>query len=503
MSWDKASGIHTIETMRRLKAAALPSHEENLRPPGEISRRDAIRVLIGASSALALGMAGCERKPRREIISRVSGPEYQKPGQALYYSSTWKEGSYPYGLMIKTVDGRPIKIEGNPDHPVNRGTTTAAMQASVLSLYDPDRLRQPCDETGTVSWESADGRVVKALRQASRVVLLTRASLGPSERALVGEFLKVCPNAKHLVHETVHDGPRRSARNKVYGGLGETLARFDRARVIVSLDSDFLGNDGPVLENIRDFTAGRQLRDEKHQSAEMSRLYVVESAMTVTGSNADHRIRLRPSAMGSLARALLEAVDGNTEAVRAHSRKHGMREQILMALAGDLKAHRGQALVVAGPHLPEATHAAVALLNDKVQAPGRTLQWNPFPATLPVDDPAEIEAEFEAGADVAILLDTNPVYSWPGKDFAQLLQKVDLSVGHGLYRDETLSACSLALASTHDLESWNDARPREGIRTLCQPVIAPLFDGRQTAESLLAWTRALSEEGAAIREYDD
>jgi len=500
MSRDNKTGIHSVETMQRLKAATLPSHEENLQPPDAMTRRDSLKMLMGASSALALGLAGCARKPERQIVSRISGPEYQKPGQALYYSSTWMEGPYPYGLEIKTVDGRPIKIEGNPDHPVNLGASSAAMQASVLSLYDPDRLREPHDQKGPVTWEAADERIVQALRQASRVILVTRAGLGPAERTLVQEFLSVYPTAKHFVHETVHDGPRRSAWKKVYGVSGEVRPRYDQADVIVSFDSDFLGNEGPALENIRAFTAGRQLDDEKHKDAETSRLYVVESAMTVTGSNADNRIRLRPSAMGSLTRALLQAVDGDMEEIHALGQKHGINEKVLTALTEDLKTHHGKALVVAGSHLPEEAHAAVALLNEKIKAPGQTLEWNPVPATLPVDDPATIEAAFKQGVDVAIFLDANPVYDWQGGDFAALLEKAGLSVGHGLYRDETLSACSLALPSAHNLESWNDAQPREGIKTICQPVIAPLFDNRQTADSLFAWTRALADENAQVRQ---
>ncbi len=503
MSQESGGKTHSRGSMRRLKAAALPLREENLTPPDEMSRRDAIRVLMGASSALALGLAGCERKPKRQIVSRVTGPEYEKPGRALYYSSTWMDGPYPYGLMIKTVDGRPIKIEGNPDHPVNRGKTTAAMQASLLSLYDPDRLREPHDGSGSIGWEVADQRIVEALHGASSVIFLTRATLGPAERELIGKFLSVCPSARHFVHEVVHDGPRRSVWERLYGAAGELLPRFDRAKVILSLDSDFLGTDGAVLANIRLFANGRKLDDSVHRHAVMSRLYVVEGAMSVTGSNADHRIRLRPSAMGRLARALLGAVNGDPARLRAVGHQFRIDEKLLTALADDLRSHRGEAVVVSGPHLPHDTHAAVALLNDALQAPGKTLEWSPVQPTLSVSDPAEVEAAFERGVGVAILLDTNPVYDWPGKDFASLLANVGLSVGHGLYRDETLAACSLALPSSHNLESWNDAQPREGINTLCQPVIAPLFNTRQTAESLLVWTQTLSEDGDPIRAHED
>ncbi|MGD2109161.1 MAG: 4Fe-4S dicluster domain-containing protein [Phycisphaerae bacterium] len=503
MSQPNAANTHNHETMRRLKLAALSSHDENLTPPDEMSRRDAMRVLMGASSALALGLGGCERKPRRQIVSRASGPEYQTPGEAVYYSSTWTEGPFPYGLMIKTVDGRPIKVEGNPDHPINRGATSAAMQASVLSLYDPDRLRGPYNVGGPASWDEVDRRVVEAVRNASSVVLMTGANLGPSEREIVEAFLSVVPGAKHFVHETVHDGPRRSAWTKVYGADGEVLPRFDRAKVIVSLESDFLGTDGVVLENIRLFAEGRKLRDSEHRNAQMSRLYVAEGAMTVTGSNADQRVRVRPSGMGMLSRALFRALSGNADELAAVASRFSCDEARLGALVDDLRSHRGEALVVAGPHLPEDVHATVALLNDVLEAPGRTLEWNSLPPNQPVSDPAEVEAAFAGGTDVAILLDTNPVYDWPGADFGSLIAKCGLSVGHGLHHHETLTACSMALPSSHYLESWNDAQPRPGVVTLCQPVIAPLFDTRQAAESLLVWTMALAEEGSPIRGYVD
>jgi molybdopterin-containing oxidoreductase family iron-sulfur binding subunit len=332
---------------------------------------------------------------------------------------------------------------------------------------------------------------------------MTRSSLGPTERGLVQKFLSIAPNARHFVHETVHDGPRRSAWENVYGAVGQVLPRFDQAKVILSLDSDFLGTDGAVLENIRLFAEGRQLDDNKHQEAQISRLYVVEGPMTVTGSNADHRIRLRPSSMGRLARALLKAVSGDASNLSAVVSESNLDGQLLTALAEDLDHHRGESLVVAGPHLPQGVHAAVALLNDELGAPRKVLEWSPVAHSLLVSDREEVETTFEQGVDVAILMDVNPVYDWPDRDFGPLLAKARLSVGHGPYRDETLSACSVALPSSHNLESWNDAEPRRGVSSLCQPVIAPLFNTRQAGESLLRWTQALFSEGNAICGFED
>ena len=475
-----AEGAHA-EAQRRGEKSERHNVEDAASPDG-FTRRRMLKLLMGAPAALALGVPGCERKPRRKIVSRPTGPEYQKPGKPLYYSSTWTEGPYPYGMTIKTVDGRPIKIEGNPDDPVGRGASTAAMQASILSLYDPDRLGSPRRGDQAVSWEEADEQIVTALRKASSVALVTRSTLGPAERAMVGKFVEVCPNARHFVHETVHDAPRRAAWKKVYGADGEVLPRFDRAQVIVSMDSDFLGTDGAVLENIRTFAHGRRLDDRTHGEASISRLYQIEASITVTGSNADERIRLRPSAMGAAVVAIRNAL----------AEKHGPELGPLEAIVKDLAANRGGALVVAGPQLPQSVHAAVALLNDDLGAPGKTLEWNPAPATLPVTDPAEFDAAF----DVLICLGVNLRYE-------PELGSVGMTIGHGLYPDETLSASTIALPSSHNLESWNDAEPRPGLRTLCQPVIAPLFDSRQEAESLLVWTQALAGEADPIRKLED
>ncbi len=507
MSEPPVKGFHSFETMARLKQSALTTHGEHpFAPdpePGDMSRRDLLKTLSRASALLMLGAAGCERKPKRQIISRVDGPEYQKPGKALYYASTYTEGSYPYGLLVKAVDGRPIKVDGNPEHPVNKGTSTADMQAVLQTLYDPDRLRGPRRGGAPISWEEADAEMARALRGATSVVLLTRANLGPSERVLIGRLSELCPGFRHFVHETAHDGPRRSAWGRVYGQDGELLPEYHKARVIVSFDADFLGTDGIVLENTAKFVQGRAVEDERHAGAEISRLYVAESLMTLTGSNADHRIPLRASAMGTLALALLGAVGGDPSALRKFGEAHHLDTGVLEALAKDLAANRGAALAVAGAHLPAGTHAAVALLNDALGAHGELLRWNPAPATLPPGDPEAVGAALNAGPSVLICLGVNPFYDWPGGGFSALAGKAGLVAAHDLCPTETLDAATLALPSSHNMESWGDAAPRLGLESLCQPVIAPLFDTREAAESLLRWAQALAPEDDPLRQAED
>ena len=205
------------ERWERIRDAELPGREENLTAPDEVSRRTVLKGMMAASAALAFGVTGCDRKPRRQIISRAHRPEFQPPADSVFYSSTWSGGTYPYGLMVKTVGGRPVKIDGSPEHPVNAGASSAQIQADLLSLYDPDRLREPRRAGRVLSWDEADTLVADALRPGTKTALVTRSTLGPSERALVAQFLELCPGARHFVHESAHDAPRRTAWNRFYG----------------------------------------------------------------------------------------------------------------------------------------------------------------------------------------------------------------------------------------------------------------------------------------------
>ena len=496
--------FHSFETMRRLKASALPTGMENLTPPSAIGRRNLLKAMLGASAALAVGAPGCERKPKRQIISRVSEPEYTYPGKVLYYSSTWMEGPIPYGMMVKTVDGRPIKIEGNPEHPLNGGSSSAQMQASLLSLYDPDRLRAPQRGGKAISWAEADRQAIDALGKASSVAIMTRSTLGPSERSLIAKFLSLFKNGRHIIHETAQDVARRAATQKLFGKPGIWEPRICQARCIVSFDSDFLGTDGVVLENVQAFADAHQLDDDKHAEADLPRLYVFESAYTLTGSNADHRLAVRPSIMGELAGALRKAVAGDERWLDDLADRYRLPGDLLLKCARDLKANKSKSVIVTGPHLPAAVQAQVALLNNELDAYIRTLAWNPVPPGLPATPEEEAEKVLAGGADVLICLSVNPVYDWPGGDFKSLIGKAKLSIAHSLYPDETASACMLALPSCHNLESWNDAGLKYGLASICQPVISPLFGSRQEANSLLKWTQVLAGDPIdAFKDFHD
>ena len=472
------------------KWSRLNVHDENLTEPLQLNRRSALKMM-GASAALAVGIPGCKRKPKRHIISRIDMPEYQKPGKSIFYASTWTDGDYPYGLLIKTVDGRPIKIEGNPDHPVNGGKTSSQMQASILSLYDPDRLQAPGHGKKGISWKKADTQIIDALKTAGKAVLLTKSTLGPAERKVIAALQKASPAIKHFAYESINDAPRRAAWTKMFGEDGEWIPQFDKAKIIVSIESDFLGNDGIVLENNKLYAQTRTGGDDQ------SRCYVVESNMTITGSVADHRIKIKPSETLQFVQSLRKAIASKGDATGATG-----------ALIADLKANRGKGIVVAGGHLPQSVHAAVALLNQEIKAFNNTLVWNNQPATVQTTSNEEITKTLLQGVDVLICLGVNPVYDFAGGDFITLLNKAKLSVAHGLYANETVAASTLKLASSHNLESWNDAIARNGVESLCQPVIAELYSGplkegtRQEAASLLTWTQGITGDHAYADWHD-
>ncbi len=472
-------------------------------PDGEMNRRDAVKILLGATAALSMGVTGCERKPKRQIISRVTGPEYQQPARPLYYSSTYSDGSFPYGIVIKTVDGRPIKVEGNPDHPVNRSASSSIMQAATLSLYDPDRMRGPLVGGKASTWKAVDAKVTAALASAKRVALITGADLGPSERALIQRLAALKPGLRHFVHEVASDHARRSTWAAIHGSDGELIPRLERARLVLGLDCDFLGADGVTLEAIRGHSVARSLTGKGRAGDRLPRFYALESVMTGTSASADYRARLKPSAMAPAVNALRKAVAGDAAELTAIATKAGVPQQLLTRLVADLSASKGEAVVLAGGHLPPAVHAAAALLNAEIGAHGKTLTWCSTPPTMPVTEPAAMASYLKEGADLVILLGVNPVYDWPGGGFDKLLAGAKLTVAHALTLDETAAASSVALPSAHNLESWNDANPRQGVHSLCQPVIAPLFKGRQEAESLLFWAASLAPKGDPLKKTED
>jgi MoCo/4Fe-4S cofactor protein with predicted Tat translocation signal len=467
-------------------------------------------ALLSASAAFAA--AGCtDYRDKGEIIPYTRKPEEIVPGVANFYASTCVGCAQACGILIKTREGRPIKVDGNPDHPVNRGKICAKGQASILTLYDPYRLRSPqhgagSGRTGEVTWTSADADIVRQLSDAAaagtEIALVAHATASPTAANLLKEFAARYRTAKVYTYDLFNDAARRRAWMRSYGTDELPVVDWAAANILVALESDFLGTEGLTLEQIREFTNRRDVM----KSAAFNRLYSIEGTMSLTGANADHRIRLRPDAQLDLVLALLNEFivvrrigRGNqaigsligSASLKKFADAHGVSADLLTRLADDLAVNRGKALVVAGDTLPESVHLAVNYLNEVL---GNTALYKKNAANAPVtrtnpEEFAGLVARMKSGrVAVVIHVGSNPVYHLPTSiGYADALRAVPLSISLTEADDETSRLCAYVLPVNHAFESWGDYCVRIGVHSLQQPVIAPLYDTRQKEAVLLAW----------------
>jgi MoCo/4Fe-4S cofactor protein with predicted Tat translocation signal len=471
--------------------------------PG-ISRKKFL-ALLAASAAFAA--AGCSNyRDKGEIVPYTRKPEEITPGVADYYASTCSGCSQRCGMLVKTREGRPIKLDGNPDHPLNRGALCARGQASILGLYDPARLRTPAHGSssglsGDVTWTRAEVEIRKALedcrQNGTRIAVVTGPVLSPSGRAALIEFTDTFPSARVFLYDLFPDGARRTAWERCYGTSPVPSIAWERAEVLLALESDFLGTEGFTVEATRRFAAGR----DAVAGGRTSRLYAVEGTMTLTGANADYRLRLSPDAQGELVLALIAALGAPAlpgvaaPSVKSVAERHGLSLEILEGLVGDLLEKRGKAIIHAGDTLPEAVHIAVHYLNDFLGNHALYEGGGPAgEAGLPMSTGQEMDtliAEMGRGnVGVVIHLAANPVYQLPRNfEYARALRSVPCSVSLAEMEDETGALCSFVLPIHTMLESWGDHQVQTDIISLQQPVIAPLYDTRQKEGVLLSWAR--------------
>jgi molybdopterin-containing oxidoreductase family iron-sulfur binding subunit len=498
--WRSLRELYDGESVGELKAHEFMQGVTDGFDPADLPpvSRKRFLALLGASAAFAA--AGCTNyRDKGAIVPYTRKPEEVTPGVPNHYASTCTGCAQACGVLVKTREGRPIKVDGNPDHPVNRGKVCAKGQAGILDLYDPLRLRAPQYGTasglfGDVAWKSVDEEAAKRLKDASsrglEIAIVTGAVTSPTTAKLLAQFASAYPGTRVYSWDLLADRNRRAAWKRCYGGAEVPSVDWSAAKVILALESDFLGTDGMVLEQIRQFTAGRDVEGRD----EMNRLYVAEGGFSLTGANADRRFRLRPDAQLEFVLALAGAagVAGLPAGpdLASFAAKHGLAADALESLAKDLASHPGQAVVHAGPMLSEDVHAAVIALNEAIGA--GALYRAPAVTPLEPSDPAEIAAlvmrmkEGKVGA--VIHLGSNPAATLPKSlGYEEALKAVPFSAAVVTSLDETARRCMLALPGNHALESWGDHTVRRGVVSLQQPVIAPLYDSRQAEAVLLAW----------------
>ena len=468
--WRTLGELSGTEEFQRFLDDEFPNRSTLL----QIDRRSLLKFM-GASFALA-GLSGCRSvfMPEDKLVPYVKQPEEMVPGSPLYYATTFTMGGYGTGILVEQHEGRPTKIEGNPSHPASLGACDHFAQASVLSLYDPDRADSPTIYDDLASWQGFFQAMTADLRASgdgTGVRIVTGAVSSPTFVGLMDRFLAKYPGVRWIAHEPCGQGNVHEGLKLATGTPLSPVYDFSKAKVIVSLDGDFLSPaEFPgSLRYARDFADGRRVQGK---TGTMNRVYAFDSTPSLIGMMADHRWPVKASAIRGIAEAMATGTSSGNLPV----------EKIL----ADLRANPGAALVVAGPHQPPAVHALVHTINQSLGAPVTYIAPPVATTDARVGSLADLTRDLNGGAVTTVLiLGANPVYTAPaGLGFAEALKKAKFAAHHSLVKDETSAMCQWHVPATHALEEWGDARAYDGTVSLVQPLIAPMFDGRSHIELL-------------------
>ena len=446
--------------------------------------RRSVLQLMGASLALA-GFNACTKQPQERIYAYAKNPEAVVPGTPLYFATAMPWAGGAIGLLVENHMGRPTKVEGNEMHPASLGATDSFAQASVLDLYDPDRATSVLHRGRSSTWDAFFSELRTAVTIASSkkgegVRVLTRAVVSPTLGAQLAAIAAAHPALQIHVWEPMHRDNARAGAVLAFGRDVQAYAQYGQAKVLVSLDSEFLTLGPDSVRAAREFAANRKVRGAQ---TEMNRLYAVESGSTATGATADHRLALRSCDVEDFVRRLANRLG---VAVATGSGKLDDRAQkFLEALAGDLEKNKGAALLVAGQWQTPVVHALVHAIHQKLGCVGKTVELLPPVETFgsDVDNTASIKAlcdDMRAGkVEALVVLGGNPLYDAPADcGFGEALGKVALKAHLSTHENETSRQCDWLLPETHYLESWSDAQAADGTVSIVQPLIAPLYNGK-------------------------
>jgi molybdopterin-containing oxidoreductase family iron-sulfur binding subunit len=459
-----------------------PGPEENI----EHSRRDFLKMM--GFGVAAVSLAACEA-PVRKAIPYVNKPEEIDPSIANYYASTYLNGGDYCSIVVKTREGRPIKIDGNSLSSVTKGATSAQVEASVLSLYDNARLRFPrVGSNRKATWDELDMEVSDKLtginQQGGKIVIVSNTVLSPSTKAVIERFKSKFTTTQHIQYDQVSYYGMMKANEESFGQAMIPSYDFSKADVIVSVAADFLCTWLSPIEFTKQYALTREVGESKKQ---MSRHYQFETGMSLSGANADYRSQIKPSEEGSV---LIQLYNLLATKAGVPTVSGGTDKPYLAKAAEDLWANKGKALVVAGSN-DKNIQLVVNAINDLLGSYGTTILPN-----LPVyyrqgDDQAMTGfiKEAAAGSIAAVIFyNCNPVYDHPqGTELANAMAKVQLKIATSYKEDETASLADYIAPDHHFLEAWNDAEPKKNHYSLAQPAITPIFKSRSAQESFLKW----------------
>ncbi|GDY01794.1 molybdopterin oxidoreductase [Planctomycetota bacterium] len=518
--WRSLEQLENSPEFQQIVAREFP--EDITEAPDAVSRRGFLSA-VAATVALA-GMTSC-RKPVTNILPFNKRPEGYKPGIPQVYATTLTRGGVGIGVLVKSSDGRPIKIEGNPDHPSSLGGSDARLQAELLQIYDPGRSNMAIgpskgeahaeahgaaehgaaehaahdpNETFTAFYEfwETTAKELLAKKGAGLHMLLPKSS-SPSLLAMIGKARDAFPEASFYMWDALHHDEELAGAKAAFGKAVETHVDYSKSSVVVSFDNDFLALDGNNLRNARDWAKTRRA---PKPGADISRLYVYESCFSTTGTMADHRFRMTPSSVAAQAMALAAQLGvGATSDLNKTLAPYKSDDKNIAAIATDLLANLGKCAVVAGPRMPAAVHAIVHAINARLENLGKTVTFTThpmgaqaigaLPESLKAGSVASIKllaAALEQGkVEVLACIGTNPIYDAPADlQFGKLLhdKKAKHTIHVGLHRDETGQHCQWHFPMAHELESWGDAHAHDGTVSLQQPMIAPLHSGVSALE---------------------
>jgi len=463
--------------------------------PAQLTRRGLFG--FGAATA-ALAASGCIRRPVEHIYPYTKAPEYVIPGVADHYATILPRRGEVVGALVECHEGRPTKVEGNDEHPTSLGSADMLMQASTMDLYDADRSAEVREKGGKKSdWAAFDkafAAILKTLQAdgGTKMRVLMRPSQSPTMLRLRTLASEKFPHVRVHQYTPIAETNVREGARIAFGTQVVARYNFAIAKTIVALDADFLQTEQGSLHATKGFVRGRRV---DRPGDPMSRLYVVEPSLTVTGSNADERLRMPASHVDAFARALAaeladKGVDlGPIKDAVAGAKAPEGSEAFLKAAVTDLVASKSKSALIAGRRQPPHVHALVHAINTALENVGRTTTYAPV---IDVTEPADLAADLKALADdidagnkvdVLLILGGNPVYDAPGDlKLGEKIDKVPTTIHLSSHYDETSERCTWHLPLAHELESWGDGRAFDGTWSVQQPLIAPLHGGRSIIE---------------------
>ena len=446
------------------------------------SRRSFVK-LMGGTLALA-GLSGCVIQPPEKIVPRVRDQEDQLPGKSLFFATAMTLGGVATGLLAESYDGRPVKLEGNPEHPGSLGATDSLAQASLLDMYDPDRSQNITQRGTQTTWQNFMTSLRAAVEDnradgGAGIRFLSETVTSPTLQAQMRQIASELPNSRWYQYEPINSDNAMAGARMAFGSAVNTVYKYDLADRILTLDKDIFSDF-----NVRYKKDYAKRKNYSEQNKQINRLYAVETTLTLTGAKADHRIAVKPSQVAEVAKAIAAAVG-----VGGATSTYTENAPWIAAAARDLRASSVRSIVVAGDHQPPIVHALAHAINGALGNVGQTVVYteplSPFTERTQAEQLRELITDIDAGrVKMLVIMGGNPVYSTPAdlKLDRGRMDKIPLRVHLGSHVDETGELCHWHIPQKHYLETWGDARAYDGTVTLIQPLIERLYDSRSVYE---------------------